>query len=38
MSNKQKLPFTKDFRGEEHSMSLIEFFYLAMARHAFYYI
>ena len=38
MSNKQKLPFTKDFRGEEHSMSLTEFFYLAMVRHAFYYI
>jgi len=24
-SNKQKSPFTKDFRGKEHSMSLIEF-------------
>jgi len=24
-SNKQKSPFTKDFRGNEHSMSLIEF-------------
>jgi len=28
-------PFTKDFRGEEHSMSLIKFFYLAVGEVSF---